>query len=142
MRFAESQSFEKKKKSNMHVYSNWETSTKEALVNFPKIARAIGVSYFKYRKRCLCALWSLGAGAAAGCCCPCPRALLERCVWPCALAVRCVWTLRGAAPGCFCEMSVAVCALQSRCWCRCSYRCYGAANWPTSIFCYLGSTLA
>ena len=26
-------------------------------------------SYFKHRKRCLCALWSLGAGAAAGCCC-------------------------------------------------------------------------
>ena len=26
-------------------------------------------SYFKYRKRCLCALWNLDAGAAAGWCC-------------------------------------------------------------------------
>ena len=25
-------------------------------------------SYLKYRKRCLCALWNLGAGAAAGSC--------------------------------------------------------------------------
>ena len=35
---------------------------------FPQIA-AIGGSCFKYRKRCLCALWSLGVGAAAGCPC-------------------------------------------------------------------------
>ena len=29
-------------------------------------------SYFKYRKRCMCALGSLGAGAAAGCGCRVP----------------------------------------------------------------------
>ena len=34
----------------------------------PQRARAIGALTCKYRKRCLCALWRLGAGVAGGRC--------------------------------------------------------------------------
>lgn len=37
--------------------------------HFPQIGRGnCGNCYFKYGKRCPCAFWSPGAGAAAGCC--------------------------------------------------------------------------
>ena len=91
---------------------------------FPQTARVD--SYFKHRKRCLCALWSLGAGgAAASCGCRVlPWVLVPlqggaaaaRCRWPCAIA-----SLRaGVAAGC--QMCVAVCALSLCWWCRYRHR--------------------
>ena len=99
-------------------------------------------SYFKYRKRLVCALepgcWlpdvdgsagRLGAGAAAD----------VRCFWQCALVEAwcrcrvlladvdgrvCFWPLgAGAAAGCRCWMSMAVFALEAACWCHCRCRC-------------------
>ena len=60
--------------------------------------------HFKLRKRCLCALWSLGA---AGC----------RCQMP--MAVGALEPAPGAAAGFRCEMSMAVCALEGSVCCCC-----------------------
>ena len=67
----------------------WESSNRRSIAIeiafFPQKRKLLGFLVQVYRKRCLCALLSLGAGTAAplelGCCC---RALLPD-VWPCAL---------------------------------------------------------
>ena len=78
----------------------------------PQMARAIGRawesywgSYFKCRKRYLCALWSLGVGAAAGRGCE-----MFMTAWV-------LVPLQGAAAGCV-RLCVCVCVCLSVCVCQ------------------------
>ena len=88
------------------------------LVSFPPESVSYWGSYFKYRKSCTCAFWSLGAGAAVGCRC-CARLVV---VPLCATAV-CAWEL---GRGCCC------CA-----WVRLGRRCCAwELRWP--LLCALG----
>ena len=102
--------------------------------------------YFNCRRKCLCALWSLGAAADARCVAVCA---LER------VAMR-VLELGGAAAGCHCQMCgrvrfcgagrcVAVCALELGWLCCCRvlvpdvwprWPCAARRHWraPTQLF--------
>ena len=77
-------------------------------------------SYFKHRKRCVCALWGTGClrcfrvpvqSAAPGCL-PDVYGRVRFGAWVLAL-------LQGVAAGCRCQICMAVLALEGGCRCRC-----------------------